>query len=179
MFKSALRLGTTFVVVGLACAGCASGSGDGGRAAGLGNPRSVSEFCDARCTKQRECDRSVDSQTCTSSCKSELADGVTKFRADYLMHIADCYATEDCATVLAGDALGECVTEVKAVLAPTRVGAEFCSELERISEECGDQRTKADCYGAAKTINDATFEQAKRCLAKSCQDMDDCLSATL
>lgn len=78
---------------------------------------------------------------------------------------------EDCATVLAGDALSACVKEAIAILSPSQEGTGFCANFEAASEKCSHTFDKADCYAAAKTLNDATLGLAQQCFRKSCADI--------
>jgi len=160
----------------LICGACSSGDSDGER---LGSPSSSGDFCNASCNKEHACDKGVDLQTCANLCNSELAGSAPKLRADYVRHISECYAAEDCATVLADRALDACVAEATAVLSPTAKGAEFCAAFEATVEKCDATFDKATCYDLTKTRSDYALGEAEKCFSKSCGDVIACVSATL
>lgn len=185
--------GLTVIIIGaLECGACGGGGGsgdDGGRgtAGGAGNGQngassvvvSVDGFCAATCNKEHACDTHVDVQTCTNSCKGELAGIADKLRADFLSHVIDCYTNADCASVLKGDAGNTCNEEAVASLSPTEKGKAFCGSLETALEKCDSTLDKANCYDLVKTYDDGTLVEAQQCFSKSCSTLSDCVNATL
>ena len=192
MSKFKAIFGLVWIVGGLTFGGCSgppdsdddsddreSGNDDRSTGGAIDPSGSVDAYCDASCNKNHDCDHGVVVQTCTNNCKSEYAGIAEKARADYMNRLADCYREEDCATVLADDAVDECVEEAGAALSPTPKGKEFCSEYAAALEKCDRELDKADCYDAAKTYGDAALGEAEQCFDKACSDMLACVSATL
>lgn len=183
-----LTLGFAF----LAAAACSSssnngGAGGGGEATGAGGESSannatgsVKDYCADSCTKNHGCDKTVDVQTCSNTCKNDFAAVGPKLRDDFLASITACYGDQDCVAVLDEEALGKCTDEAVAELAPSKEGTSFCTDYEDAAAKCDNSDfDKAECYDKAKTFNDDALVEAEDCLTKACSAIDDCVTATL
>ncbi len=183
-----LTLGFAFVAA-VACSSSSNGgnAGAGGDTTGAGGESSannatgsVKDYCSESCTKAHGCDKTVDVQTCSNTCKNDFAAVGPKLRDDFLASITNCYGDQDCVAVLDDLALGKCTDEAVAELAPSKEGTSFCGDYEDAAAKCDNSTfDKAECYDKAKTFNDDALKEAEDCLAKACSDIDDCVTATL
>jgi hypothetical protein len=175
------------LVAAVACSSSSSNGGTGGDGTGAGGESSannatgsVKDYCAESCTKAHGCDKTVDVQTCSNTCKNDFAAIGPKLRDDFLASITNCYGDQDCVAVLDDEALGKCTDEAVAELAPSKEGTSFCSDYEDAAAKCDNSNfDKADCYDQAKTFNDDALKEAEACLTKSCSAIDDCVAATL
>lgn len=177
-------------VAGLAllfAVGCSSGSGGGGGNGNYNNNGigpsssggSAASYCQAACSKVNQCDSSVDVQVCTADCQNDGAVSLSKLRAEYVSQVQSCFVATDCATILTGDALGDCETQVQAALTPTPTTTDFCEQAYEADVSCGKNASKGECLAAAKQFSDAALNAAKSCFSKSCNKIDDCVEAEL
>jgi hypothetical protein len=177
------RFLTLGLVVSMALAVACSDSkksGGGGVGSLLGGDGTVDGYCSSYCQQSHDCDKSLNEQTCTNSCKNGFAAVGPKLREDFLNGIATCVHEQDCATVLDGKALAKCNEETTAVLSPSSVGKAFCEAYEQAVEKCeGDDFDKAECFEQAKSFNDAAIQAAQKCLDDACSDIDACVAASL
>ncbi len=183
-----LTLGFAFVAV-VACSsssnnGAPGAGGDGASAGGESSANNatgtVKDYCTESCTKSHGCDKTVDVQTCSNTCKNDFAAVGPKLRDDFLGSITGCFGSQDCVAVLDNEALGKCTDEAVAELAPSKEGTSFCTDYEDAATKCDNSTfDKADCYDQAKTFNDDALKEAEACLTKACSDIDDCVTATL
>lgn len=162
-----------FIVVLSTITACSS-SDDSGAGAG-----STTGFCEVVCVKNHDCNQTVDVQTCSNTCDADFASSDGKLRADFLSGVSSCYQSRDCATVLAGDALGGCGEETKASLAPSKQGTSFCEKYASTVKKCGGTFQMPVCLSAAKTASDPALQEAEACLGKVCADVVACVNATL
>jgi len=182
-----LTLGFAFVAA-VACSsssnsGTAGAGGDktggGGESSANNATGSVKDYCADSCTKAHGCDKTVDVQTCSNTCKNDFAAVGPKLRDDFLGSITSCYSDQDCVAVLDDKALGKCTDEAVAELAPSKEGTSFCTDYQNAVDKCDANFDKAECYDKAKTFNDDALKEAEACLSKACSDIDDCVKATL
>ncbi len=180
MLKQTMWLALGFAFV--AAVGCSSSSSSGGADDGSSANNatgSVTDYCTESCTKFHGCDKTVDVQTCSNSCKNDFAAVGPKLRDDFLASVTACYGNQDCVAVLDDEALGKCTEEAVAELAPSKAGTTFCTDYENAVAKCDSDFDKADCYDQAKTFSDSALKEAANCLSKACSDIDDCVEATL
>jgi hypothetical protein len=167
--KYGWTLGLAISIV-LACSGSKKG----------GSAGTVSGYCESYCEQSHDCDQSINEQTCTNSCNNDFAALGPKLRTDFLKSISECVAQQDCATILAGDALSDCSEEAAATLSPSSSGTAFCSAYEKAVEKCDDRDfDKAACFEQSKAFSDSAIAAAQKCLDDSCDDIDDCVGSSL
>jgi uncharacterized membrane protein YgcG len=167
----------------MACSGSSDGDDDD-RAGAQGDPdgrgaASVDAYCTSLCEKAHECDSARDLQTCRGRCLNELAAVGNKLRGEFLEASELCYRSQDCATVLAGAAQGQCVDEALSMLAPTGVGISFCEDYGDALANCSGRLDTAACYDLVKMFGDPTIIDASGCLEKSCSQINACVDASL
>jgi hypothetical protein len=155
--------------VGVGGTGGASGAATG----------SIAGYCDESCTKVHECDSTKDLQTCTNNCSNANAATGPKLRSDFTGYLTTCVQSKDCVSVLNGAAFGACSDEAVAILAPSAVGADFCTKYEAAASRCNSTFDKAACFNKAKTFNDPALTGADACFDKACADITDCVKAAL
>ena len=168
-------------VLSLVLAACSGGgTASSASSSALGESgSSLTDFCNSICGRQHTCDTTSELQTCTSNCQNENAAMFPTLRGDIVTSIEACLPDEDCATVLKGNALTECVSEAVASVAPTADGTAFCDDWGSAVTSCGQTLDKATCLSLAKEYNDTTLQTAQSCTTKSCSSMSSCIDAVL
>ena len=139
----------------------------------------MDSWCSALCDSRYKCDKTYDAVTCVNQCTNNNAAILPKVRSDVVNIDVKCFATLDCATVLAGDSVSECDAKSSSSVAPSPEGQEYCATYISKAAECGGQASEGNCLSYVKIFADGAIREAGRCLNKSCSDADGCLDAAL
>lgn len=153
--------------------------GTGGVGGAVPTPTSVQDLCQLFCGRLATCDTARDQQTCIFTCRDSNSALFPNLRPELVAGIASCIQQDDCATIDRDTALGACLTQAAATVAPSSAGTSFCSALQTADAQCGVTMNQTDCLNSIKIYSDATVAQAMGCTSKSCSLIYSCASATV
>lgn len=136
--------------------------------------------CEALCARTEECkpwldDRDVDE--CIRVCNEENA--FDRLTDDAEMLLSTCLGDRSCRSIRAKDAVAGCLDDVLARPgAPSAAARRWCDEIVPATTACGSTMTHEACVRAATIYEEATLEDARRCLDGACAALMACLAGS-
>jgi hypothetical protein len=137
------------------------------------------DVCAGLCARLVACDPDEDEDTCTSKCDNIISVFLSKVTDEFSRELLACIDDAACRDLEAGRAVPACSAEARARVAPSESAIDFCDAYAAAADKCGRSVDKAGCYLEAKIYNDEALSSARKCLSKTCADIDSCVHASL
>ncbi len=159
--------------------GTGGGTSTGGTGGGMtACSTTFSDVSSEWCGQVKQCDSTSDEQTCINDLTNANAVRGPKFRCEYLDNLKSCFGTKDCVTKLNGTAFTTCNDEAVLLVAPSMVGADFCTAYGGALMNCGNPFDSAQCLQIVKTFSDETALAGQNCTMRPCAEIVNCVTSS-